>query len=177
MKKTALLIGCLAMTLGFSSPAHAGDCWTMLQKHFTWAQSDSGYYNNHLTFQLATNRGDGNYVSYTTGVMDVTSGSPWVFNTSSGRLGSVDGKQYFSDRRYTNCSGGFCLPAGPFNENATDVLGVMLTWSGEVSLTLKSWGGGTITGTGDCTNEMLFMNVGNTAYVFSFKQTQSAVIR
>lgn len=57
------------------------------------------------------------------------------------------------------------------------IAGVQIGWAGDVTLTLKSWGNGTITGTGGCTNEMPFMNVGNTAYVFSFKQTQSAVIR
>lgn len=73
MKNKGLIAEAVAAMLGFSGQAHAGDCWSMLQKHFTWAQSD-GTKNNQLTFKLVTHRRDSRDSGYTTGVM-VESGS------------------------------------------------------------------------------------------------------
>jgi hypothetical protein len=172
MKSQALLAAIAVTTVGVATPAHAGDCWTMLEKHYTWAKSSEYGKERNLTFQVATNRGDSAYVSYTAGVMDVnTDVDPWLFTTASMRTGSRDGTQYFSDRQYQECSAWGCFAAGPFNRAATDVLGVRITWWGQVTFTLKSWGGGEITSTGDCTNELLTTYVGNTLHVFSFKQT------
>jgi hypothetical protein len=177
MKNPVLLAAVAVTTLGVATPAHAGDCWTMLEKHFTWAKSAEYSKERNLTFHLATNRGDAAYVSYAVGVMDVnTSVDPWLFTTTAQRTGNRDGTQYFSDRQYQECYSYGCFPVGPFNRAATDVLGVRMTWWGQVTFTMKSWGNGELTGTGDCNNEMLTTTIGNTLFVLSFKQTSSTII-
>jgi hypothetical protein len=169
IKMTAmnLMIG-ITVALGHLESADAGDCWPVLQNHLIWAQSDEFSLNHHVTFQMVSNNSNAAYASYASGVLDVTSGDPWLFTTGSGRTGSHDAIQYFSDRTYPDSS--------PFNRNAVDILGVQITWWGYVTFTLKSWGNGQMTGTGDCTNDMLVVDIGNTKFVFSFKDTASSVI-
>ncbi len=146
--------------------------------------------------RVATNRSDGNYVSY--GELSDLSGAqgvlgPLVYHPASGIVGIdyippyLEGEvaQFFSDRRYT-VGKGLQLFSDPFNPSKTDNLGitvwlgtetfgfppVTLHHPGDVTFTLNSWGKGTVPFPGLCQDGMIYGFNGPTAMILSLFDLQ-----
>lgn len=133
--------------------------------------------------KMITNRPDSRYASFAEGTLkrfETVLHRPRLppIMLSQGLVGPTT--QTFSDR--TDYITGPCNPgelcpgfSQQFTAKKADKLGMSIDRSGDVKLTLTSWGNGVVPLTGTCTNKMLHASsTDGTVYIFSFiKDTQS----
>jgi len=132
----------------------------MVSEHVNWLQQQAPNGTHVVRVTAASNQRNG-LVSYSEGLLTISSAPfppgpgqpPSNSYTLAGTL-----TQYFSDRKFGMPSGsGISLPTNPFAPQKTDQLGLSISTSGQVSLTLKSWGNKSVGLTGvDCASGVLY---------------------
>lgn len=191
MKRFGLL-ACLPLiaSLGMPHAAMAQTCDAFLQDLQTWVTTQpNGPGDYRISFTMATNRTDGQYVSFSEGQLlyHAPSSSGYFYLPA---YFQGDMTQYFSDRRFDPhpVPNGFLNPWAPFNPDKTDKLrvNVSLGWSifgsalGKTTFTLLSWGNGQSSLTPSCPaglNGLMYGTISNTMYVMSLNKAFSPLIR
>jgi hypothetical protein len=175
--KILLAVSLWLVALGsFSSPTFA-QCQSLFQGRFDWARhsvNGTDLFDRSVGFKLTSNRADGRYVSYADGTLK---GRRDDRNNLS-LADNDDVKQLFSDRRYTGYDVNGCrnltsIVLQPFPVTHSDRLGIEImpnpfdSATVTVTMTLRSWGNGRETFTGQCRDNMIFGFVDSSQTIFT----------
>ena len=152
---------------------------SLIMEHVNWLKQKTQGGTNVVRVTAASNQKN-RVVTYAEGELKIT-GSP--FPSGAGQppptgpytLGGTL-IQYFSDRKFTlPAKTGLSLDQYPFSPQKTDQLGISISTTGNITLTLKSWGNTNLNLTGvDCASGVLYgltnTNPSQSLYVISLSK-------
>jgi hypothetical protein len=154
MKRFTLKTTLLALCLGLSGQAQAGNCTVMLEDLMNWARIVPFIGNNVVNMTMTSNLNNRKFASFTNAKLDYN--YPFYLNGLylAAESLSGNGSTYFSDRKW----GG----VNPFNPAIQDKVNVKLTKNplnsskANLSITLLSWGNAKVNFSAQCENGHLF---------------------
>lgn len=160
--------------LAFASVAPTGafadsSCTSLIQDLVNWNNAREPGFTHRVGFTLATTASPARWVGSLSGML---------LNDSSGGMATpTPSAQLFSDRmaKPAGCTG-FCFETQPFAVGKADKTSVAINSSGELVITLNTWGNGVYKFNPSCTNGFMHATQGDGFHVLSFTKAKVAII-
>lgn len=156
----------VAPTIAFAD----GSCTALIQDLVNWNATSEPGFIHRTGFTLATSASPARWVGTLSGML--------VNDRTGGMTTPTPSAQLFSDRLATpeGCTG-FCFETQPFAIGKADQTSVAINASGELVITLNTWGNAVYKFNPMCTNGFMHATQGDGFHVLSFKKAKIVIPR